>query len=146
TFVALLALGGQAWKTERVSATWLSIPVAAFLVLVVAHVRVIRSRERAERAARLYDDGIARIEDRPPPGDGRSQRFADEEHVYATDLDLFGSGSLFERLSTARTSMGEETFAAWLKAPATPAVVRARQQAVAELAPRLDLKEDLAVM
>jgi hypothetical protein len=42
--------------------------------------------------------------------------------------------------------MGEETFADWLKAPAAPAVVRSGQQAVAELGPRLDLKEDLAVM
>jgi hypothetical protein len=146
TFVALLALGWLALKADRVRAAWLSLPAAAFLTLIVAHDRVIRARERAERAARLYEDRIARIEDRPPPGDGRSQRFADEQHVYANDLDLFGPGSLFERLSTARTSMGEETFAAWMKAPATPAIVRARQQAVAELAPKLDLKEDLAVM
>jgi hypothetical protein len=146
TFVALLALGWLALKADRVPAAWLSLPAAAFLILIVAHDRVIRARGRAERAARLYEDGIARIEDRPPPRDGRSQRFADEQHVYANDLDLFGSGSLFERLSTARTSMGEETFATWMKAPATPAIVRARQQAVAELAPRLDLKEDLAVM
>src|SRR5205085_5312810 len=113
---------------------------------MVFHDRVIRRRARAERAVRLYEEGIARIEDRAPPGDGHSRRFGDEAHPYAVDLDLFGEGSLFERLSTARTSMGEETLAAWLKAPAAPADVTLRQQAVVELAPRLDLKEDLAVM
>ena len=32
----------------------------------------------AERAVRLYEEGIARVEDRAPPGDGRSRRFGDE--------------------------------------------------------------------
>jgi len=42
--------------------------------------------------------------------------------------------------------MGQEALAAWLLNPATPDIVRARQDAVAELAPRLDLREDLAVL
>ena len=41
------------------------------------------------------------------PGD----RFRDDHHVYANDLDLFGRGSLFELLSLARTRTGEETLA-----------------------------------
>lgn len=39
--------------------------------------------------------------------------------------------------------MGERTIAAWLCEGANPATVRARQAAVAELAPRLDLREEL---
>ncbi len=144
-FVAIVVVAILGWKARAFSGLWLLAPVVAFIALVVIHDRVIRARRRAEWAVRFYADGIARLEDRAPAGDGRSARFADEHHVYASDLDLFGVGSLYERLSTARTSMGEETFADWLKRPAAPAVVRARQQAVAELAPRLDLKEDLAV-
>ena len=109
-----------------------------------------RSRDqgarRAERIAKLYEDGIARSEDRWPETDGRSQRFADEGHLYAADLDLFGAGSLFERLSVARTAMGEETLAAWLKGPAAVEVVRRRQEAVRDLGPRLDLREDMGVL
>src|SRR5262249_29205078 len=41
---------------------------------------------------------------------------------------------------------GEATLAAWLKAPAEPATLRARQDAIVELAPRTDLREDLAVL
>ena len=74
------------------------------------------------------------------------ERFLDDTHLYARDLDMFGRGSLFELLSSARTRIGEETLAAWLKAPADPAAVRARQDAVRELAPRTDLREDLAVI
>lgn len=42
--------------------------------------------------------------------------------------------------------MGQKRLAAWLLSPATPGVIRARQEAVAELAPRLDLREDIAVL
>jgi MutS domain V len=145
-FAAAIAIAVVALRAGTISALWLLAPAAAFLALIVFHDGVIRRREQADRAVRLYEDGIARVEDRPPPGDGRSRRFADEEHAFALDLDLFGEGSLHERLSTARTSMGDETLAAWLKAPALPAVARDRQRAVAEMAPLLDLKEDLSVL
>ena len=42
--------------------------------------------------------------------------------------------------------MGEDTLAAWLLAPADPASVRARQEAVQALTPDLDLREDLAIL
>src|SRR5262249_26068855 len=96
-------------------------------------------------AIAFYERGQARLEDRwigtGEPGD----RFQTDDHLYANDLDLFGRGSLFELLSVARTRTGEETLAAWLLSPAPPDTVRARQQAVDELAPRLDLREHLAL-
>src|SRR5439155_347194 len=72
-------------------------------------------------------------------------RFHDDNHPYVADLDLFGPGSVFERLTACRTRVGEDTLAAWLKAPADPAEVAARQAAAADLRPRLDLREALAV-
>jgi hypothetical protein len=145
-FLAAAILGLLAWRTEHVSAAWAALPSAVFVILLVLHDRVIDARRKAERAVQLYEAGIARVEDRWAPGDGRSARFEDEAHLYAGDLDLFGRGSLFERLSMARTSMGEETLADWLKTPASAAVIRERQQAVDELRPGLDLREDLALL
>ena len=75
------------------------------------------------------------------PGD----RFRDDEHLYANDLDLFGRGSLFELLSVARTRPGEETLARWLKDPAPAAEILVRQDAIRELAPSLDLREALSL-
>ncbi len=59
---------------------------------------------------------------------------------------MFGRGSLFEFLSTARTRTGEETLASWLCSPSPPDVLRARHAAVSELKSRLDLREDLAIL
>ena len=56
------------------------------------------------------------------------------------------SGSLFELLSTARTTAGETTLAGWLLAPAPPAVVVERQAAARDLAAREAFREDLAVL
>src|SRR2546425_528070 len=73
-------------------------------------------------------------------------RFLDDSHPNAPYLDLFGAGSLFELLCTARTRKGEDTLAAWLRTPAGPGEVRERQAAVEDLRQRLDLREDLALL
>ena len=127
------------------SSYWLLLPVALYATLAIAHEQILRARARAETAAGFYRRGIARIEDRwagtGQPGD----RFRDEKHVYADDLDLFGRGSLFELLSTARLPMGENWLAHWLCAPSTKPAVLERQGLVAELRDKLDLHRDLAV-
>ncbi|HKO42005.1 MAG TPA: hypothetical protein VJU84_01840 [Pyrinomonadaceae bacterium] len=125
---------------------WLLPPVIVFVALAEMQSRISRSRRRCERAAALYDLGLARLADRWAGTGARGDRFFDAAHPYAGDLDLFGQGSLFELLSRARTRAGEETLANWLLHPAMPDVVRARQAAVTELRPRLDLREDLALL
>ena len=128
------------------SAWWLLLPGAVFLLLGRVQARITEARLRCERAARLYEQGLARLDDRWAGTGASGERFSDPAHPYAEDLDLFGHGSLFELLSTARTDVGEETLAQWLLAPAGIDVVRARQEAVNELRPKLDLREDLALL
>ena len=48
--------------------------------------------------------------------------------------------------NTARTEIGEETLADWLRAPAPAPTVVERQQAVGELRPMLDFREGVAVL
>jgi hypothetical protein len=126
--------------------TWLLVPAAVFLVLMIWHDRVLRARGRAERGAAFYEQGLARLEDRWAGTGESGVRFLVADHPYAADLDLFGAGSLFELLTTARIRAGEETLARWLLAPAAASVVRARHAAIDDLRFRLDLREDLAVL
>jgi hypothetical protein len=130
----------------RLSPWWLLGPAAAFAALLVAHARVRRRRRRAERGVAFHEHGLARL-DGHWAGTGRTgARFVDPHHPYAEDLDVFGEGSLYELLCGARTTMGEETLAGWLLAATDLPTVRARQAAVQELTPRVDLREDLAVL
>jgi hypothetical protein len=120
-------------------------PLVVFIGLAWWHDRTIRARQAAERAEAFYRRGLARLEDRWQGTGETGDRFRDEAHLYANDLDLFGRGSLFELLSLARTQAGEETLAGWLKAPAAPDVVLARHEAVRELTEALDLREALSL-
>jgi hypothetical protein len=146
--LALLA-GVIAWAAFRwhdLSPYWLILPAAVFVVIANYHSRILRSRELASRAADFYKRGLARIEDRWAETGETGERFDDPHHVYAADLDLFGKGSLFQLLSTARTRMGEETLAKWLLAPSPVEQIRERHAAASELREQLDLREDLAVL
>ncbi|MGH7200326.1 MAG: MutS-related protein, partial [Planctomycetaceae bacterium] len=67
-------------------------------------------------------------------------------HPYAADLDLFGRGSVFQRLCAARTRLGEDMLAEWLAGPASVQDIRARHAAVEELRSALDLRERLAII
>jgi 4-hydroxybenzoate polyprenyltransferase len=142
--VAALILGALAWR-GTLSSWWLLAPALAFLWLVRHHDRVLRARDEAIRGITFYERGLGRMDDRwigtGEPGD----RFRDDNHVYANDLDLFGRGSLFELLSLARTRAGEATLARWLTTATEASEIRARQTAVAELAPALDLREQIAL-
>ena len=140
------AIVGMALFQRSVSVLWAAIPVVVFVALAVQHERLLRALERRRRAARFFERGLARLDGRwagtGEPGD----RYLDPAHPYARDLDLFGRGSLFELISTARTHVGEDTLARWLLSPAAPATVRARQEAVEELRTRVDLREELAIL
>src|SRR5262249_32368098 len=128
------------------SPLWGLGPLARFAALVARHWDGRAARQRGERAVLFYRRGLDRLEGTWAGGGETGERFRCPAHPYADDLDLFGPGSLFELLCTARTGAGEDTLAAWLLAPARPDEIRARQAAVDELRPRLDLREDPALL
>jgi hypothetical protein len=143
---ATVVLGGLAWIGKFFDSTWLWLPVGLFVALSVWHSRAAARRKRAEAGMNYYERAVSRLENRWA-GTGQSGAdFQDPDHPYAADLDLFGSGSLFELLCTVQTRTGERTLAQWLLTPADPAEIRARHEAISELRPRIDLREELAIL
>jgi len=135
-----------AFVSTLFSGWWTLPPFVAFVALIVFHDRLIRRRERAERA-RGYWSGVAarmRREWNFECDDGT--RFTNPHHTYADDLEIFGEYSLFALLSDRESVAGASTLAKWLLEPASPHAVRNRQSAIAELTPRLDLRESFAVV
>jgi hypothetical protein len=145
-FALGLVIAWMAFGMDVLAPAWVALPVAAFVALVFAHTRIIPARRRADRAVQYYELGLARIQDRWAGRGAAGERFADPAHPYSSDLDLFGRGSLFELMCTARTRAGEDTLATWLCTPATPVEVGARQAAVVALRPRIDLREELNLL
>ncbi|HEX7899052.1 MAG TPA: DNA mismatch repair protein MutS [Planctomycetota bacterium] len=130
----------------KLTPVWLLPPIAAAVAFQILHGRCAARRRPLEFGIRFCEDGLARVEDRWIGKGREGLEFLDPEHPYAADLDLFGRGSLYERLCTTRTRPGEKTLAGWLLAPASPPDIRARQEAVAELRDRFDLREELALL
>lgn len=132
------------FATRAAPFAWFFAPIAAYAFLEVAHGRALRALRRCERVIGFHERGLARLGNRWMGTGESGEEFQDASHAYSRDLDLFGKGSLFEYLCTARTRAGREKLAAWLLGPASIAEIQRRQAAVSELRPRLDLREDLA--
>jgi hypothetical protein len=141
-FVCIILYESFAAKSLPPWTPVLAVPVGAYLLT--------QSRRQQYNALKLfrlcdyYDAGIARLTRKWDVLD-EGKDFFDPVHFYATDLDLFGHGSLFQLVCSSRTQAGRETLAGWMKAPASREEVLARHDAVSELLARQDLREALAV-
>jgi hypothetical protein len=71
------------------------------------------------------------------------QAFIKREHPYIADVDIFGTHSLFQLLNRTTTEAGQIRLAEWLAEPASKETILMRQQAVQELAPKMDWRQDL---
>jgi hypothetical protein len=124
--------------------------VGVFLVEISVH-RRHRRRERWHAALlALAREGLHRMDRRwteltaSLPGRERAVEPPPADHPYARDLDLVGEVSLLRLLGPVTSSRGRALLLEWLLAPAPPGEVRARQGAVAELAPLLSLRSEFA--
>ena len=143
---ALLLVWTLATAADPLRLTISTVLFIAFGALVAWHARVEERAAWHDALCVACEWALARVErrwDDLPPGD--APRSVDLlHHPYALDLDLFGRASLFQWLGARSTPVGSVRLAGWLLSAAEPADVRARQAAVAELAPMDDWRERLA--
>lgn len=110
------------------------------------HIRIENARDAARRAVRFYQSGLERLDGTWMGKGSQGAEFLDLHHPYAADLDIFGVGSLFELMNAAHTQTGRATLAAWLLGPASLQEILARQEAIKELRPDVDLRERLGLL
>lgn len=144
-FLAIVVLCWTIGKSGKPSPVWLVLAVLAFIALTVLHRRILRARSLAERAIALYQRGLERIEDRWSGSGDTGEQFTDPDHLYADDLDIFGQGSLFQLLCTARSHVGKQRLANWLLTQAGATEIHDRRLAIHELRDNLGFREDAAL-
>ncbi len=141
--VALVAalVEGDPLRTPLVTVA--AVAAAVFVGLVIAHDRVedllqqhagLAGINRIQRARVLRNWAAIPSIDVPP---------APEDHPYAADLDLFGRASVLQWLGSVATRNGVLTLRDWLLHAAETDTIRARQEAVQELAPLLEMRQRL---
>ena len=116
--------------------------IVVFVVLLKKHRQVARQRDLFRHSAHINQDELARLELRFLRTE-TGQEFAVKNHAYAHDLDIFGTHSLFRLLNRSRTQAGQHTLAQWLLFAADEIEISVRQQAVAELKPLIDWRQNL---
>lgn len=115
--------------------------LAAFAGLVMFHGKVLEALDLAERWVDVNRDAVHRVQHDWPSVLDNGEGVAPKDHLYAGDLDLFGRGSLFQRLSVARTRFGRERLAEVLASAASAEEVARRQAAVRALVSELELRQ-----
>ncbi len=140
------------------SALWLALGVllaVVFFAAVAWHARVIERKHAVEVRIEVNQRHLKRIagnwQDLPSTGAGTLP----PSHPYASDIDLIGPGSLFQRIDVSQTREGERALAFAL-ALAEPVDAReqdlawqrakARQPAVLELSEKEALREELETL
>ena len=121
------------------------VAVIAFLIVARRQEEVGEKRDRAARLRRWYRHALARLDrdwNRLPD---RPFDIPESAQQVATDLDLFGHGSLFQLIDQTTSPRGREILGSWLIDPCEPEIVAQRQSALAELAPDRSLREELYV-
>lgn len=122
----------------------------AFVVLVLLHDKVLKAQDRMNTLVKINEDSLERMDriwaNLPvPPVDSKKAA-----EPVARDLDLFphdhNDASVYRLLGTVHTPQGTETLAEWLLDPADPKEIPLRQEAVRELAPKIDFRQELELL
>jgi hypothetical protein len=144
---AIFLTGAIVWSPLPQQA-WFGVAglVLGFVILVVVHARVINAKEHAVSALHFYARGLDRLDGKWVEFPSTGENFETPNHPYTGDLDIFGRASLFQLLDATETRFGALRLALWLRGEhdgTFPTSVRSRQDAVKDLAPRLEFRERL---
>jgi predicted ATPase len=140
---ALVCLGISVWQSAAALALLALLLGLSFLMSYSYHYRVDLRHQRASELWRINNEGLQRLARNWPALPLRLPVDAATDNPTAHDLDLLGHASLYHLLGTASTPVGRQTLQHWLLHPAPD--VTARQAAVAELAPLVELRDELAL-
>ncbi len=143
TFVLIFVLF---FALNSLSVTW---AVTASLACVIAFGFLIKQYAKTEKLKEFYNHlvEINTLELKSLSGESSGfadgHEYVDREHPNSYDLDLFGHASVFQFMNRTSSQPGAHMLAQWLIAPANPAEIKERQQAVEELKPEIDWRQKL---
>ncbi len=144
----LLGIALAIWTIESgrlLGWLFLATTIVVFVTLVILHGRVRRAEWHARARRDLAVLGLARLERAWPQLPIWRAPAGSAGHAYADDLDLFGHGSLTQLLGPPGSPHGRARVIDWLLTLPDPAETRVRQDAVRELSPLVDYRDELTL-
>ncbi len=122
-----------------------SVALALFAWLVIKYETTEKSRKRY-----LHLAEINRLELKCLEGDfsgfKTGEEYVERDHPYSYDLDIFGKASLFQYICRTTSSPASDRLAEYLKQPSMREEILLRQEAVAELQPLTDWRQEMMTL
>ena len=116
--------------------------LVTFFLLIKTYIRAEKQLLYYQRMSKINFDEI-RAQNRDLSAFDPGREFIDPHHDYSYDLDLFGTGSMFQFLNRTVTAQGKTRLAMLLKQSQRPIEeIRNRQNAIQELAGELSWRQN----
>ena len=125
---------------------WIVAPICVFgwVFLLARYNQLTKRKKTATFLNEINENEQLKLENKLstfPTG----QSHLKKDHPYITDLDVFGSHSLFQLLNRTTTESGDLLLAKWLSQSAPKEIILERQHAIQELKPNLRWRQQLQV-
>ena len=127
-------------NTQVVIILGLIFPVL-FGLLIKYHNKIAFDKDHAQNLQLINQQEILRLQGNLKSFDPGTE-YDNPLHPYSIDLDIFGSHSLFQLLNRTTTFGAKMQLSEWLLNPTEKKCIEIRQEAVKELAPKLDWRQD----
>ncbi len=125
--------------------TALTLDLVLLAWLVIRYETTEKSRKRF-----LHLADINRLEQKCIDGDfsgyKQGEEYIERDHPYSYDLDIFGKASLFQYICRTTSKPASDLLAEYLKQSASREEILRRQEAVAELQPLTDWRQELMTL
>ena len=143
-FGALLFLFRVLVLPPSLSLILFGLALALFTASVWIHESIIRRSRHLNVLKTINKNELKFLAHEFPEAAHQGEEFLDADHAYSADLDIFAEKGLFHFVNRSVTAIGRSCLADWLRSRAESDEVKKRQQAVAELAQQIDLRQNVA--
>ncbi len=116
--------------------------IAVFLFILAKHLSNNDAIKNLERLIQINGSEIEILDHHFTHLPG-GEEFKPEHHEYANDLDIFGRASLFQYINRCNSEQAKKMFSNWLLSPSSHQTILERQEAVKELAPKIEWRQQL---
>ncbi|OPX44036.1 DNA mismatch repair protein MutS [Ruminiclostridium hungatei] len=131
-------------KQHILTAAVLVLFAAGFAYLSIVQNRFIKKKDYCQAMLKINALCLKRAKGLWNTFSDKGEEFENHDHNFSYDLDLFGSGSLFQMLNMTTTYSGRQCLARFLLEPlSSPEAIACRQEAVKELAEKLIFRHRL---
>jgi hypothetical protein len=143
---AALTVLSIAWRSHFTHSAVAALPLAGTTFALGAYLKSRAKSLQFARRSGFYEDGLARLRGDWQTTGLTGEQFGRDGHLYQSDLQILGKGSLFSLLCTTRSEAGAACLASYLLDPADFVEMTARQESVRELVRATVLREEVMLL